>query len=285
VLADVVPYLRCPHCRASLSSRERSLSCSNGHVFDVARQGYVSLLCGDARTGTADTPDMVAARDAFLGGGHFEPIATALAGAVLDALEPEPAGCLVEAGAGTGYYLARLLDEAPGCSGLALDISKAAARRAARAHPRIGAAVADTWKALPVRDRAAAAVIDVFAPRNGSEFARILSPGGVVVVVTPTARHLREIVVSLGLLSVDEEKATRLRGALDPWFSAEGAIEVEAVMTLQREDVAALIAMGPSAWHVDADETCSAVMALPEPLLVTLSVTVSTYRPVRRSTL
>jgi 23S rRNA (guanine745-N1)-methyltransferase len=277
VLSAVVRYLACPHCGAALTPAERALRCENGHVFDVARQGYVSLLAGDARTGTADTPDMVAAREYFLATGHFAPLVDALADAVLEALGPDPDGCLVEVGAGTGHYLATLLDRTPRCSGLALDISKAAARRAARAHPRMGAAVADTWKRLPVRDGAATAVLDVFAPRNPSEFARILDPRGCLIVVTPTPRHLREIVLSLGLLSVDGDKQARLRGSLEDAFSLAGSVEVESAMALQRDEVAALIAMGPSAWHTDAEEMEAAVRALPEPLAVTLSVSVDTF--------
>jgi 23S rRNA (guanine745-N1)-methyltransferase len=279
VLADVVPYLACVHCGGSVSPAERSLRCENGHVFDIARQGYVSMLSGDAHTGTADTPDMVAAREEFLGEGHYEPVLDAAAEAIREALGPDPEGLLVEVGAGTGYYLSGLLDRAPRSVGLALDLSKAAARRAARAHPRAGAAVADTWKALPLLDGAAAAVVDVFAPRNAPEFARVLDPEGVLVVVTPTPRHLREIVLSLGLLSVDEDKDARLRDALEGLFTRSASVEVEAVMDLDRYDVATLIAMGPSAWHTDEEEMDAAISALPEPLAVTLSVTVGAYRP------
>jgi 23S rRNA (guanine745-N1)-methyltransferase len=70
--AAAMPLLRCPFCRMSFSVAENgALRCSRGHSFDVARQGYVNLLPGDARRGTADTADMVAARETFLATGHF----------------------------------------------------------------------------------------------------------------------------------------------------------------------------------------------------------------------
>ena len=55
------------------------LRCANGHSFDVARQGYVTLMPGAAKAGTADTAEMVADRAAFLGAGHYAPLASALA--------------------------------------------------------------------------------------------------------------------------------------------------------------------------------------------------------------
>ena len=71
------------------------------------------------------------------------------------------------------------------------------------------AVVADSWARLPVLDAALDRVLVVFAPRNGPEIARVLRPGGLLVVVTPAADHLAELVGPLGLLRVDPRKAER----------------------------------------------------------------------------
>ena len=55
------------------------MRCGEGHSFDVARQGYLSLLAGEGTPHAGDTAEMVAARERFLGAGHFEPLAEALA--------------------------------------------------------------------------------------------------------------------------------------------------------------------------------------------------------------
>lgn len=281
MLADVIDYLACPVCGEPLAERSGALACVLRHSFDVARQGYVNLLPGDASPGTADTPAMIEARATFLGRGHFSAIADAVAEAAAEALADGAPGCVVEIGAGTGYYLAAALDRLPERSGLALDISKAAAKRAAHAHERIGAVVCDAWERLPVRDGAAALVLDVFAPRNAAEFARILSPGGTLVVVTPTQRHLEEIVGPLGMIAVDAEKDRRVAEQLGGAFELTGSVAVEERMTLGRDDLMAVAGMGPSAWH--AGENLSArVDALPLPQEVTFSVVVSAYRPIGR---
>jgi 23S rRNA (guanine745-N1)-methyltransferase len=275
VLPEAVALLACAHCAAPLRQDGRVLRCPRGHAFDVARQGYVSLLGAGAGTGSADTAAMVAARDALLGAGHYAPVSAALAEAAGGAAVP---GAVVDVGAGTGHHLAAVLDALPGRTGLALDLSRHAARRAARAHPRAGAVVADAWGRLPVLDGVAALVLDVFAPRNGGEAARVLAPGGLLLVVTPTPRHLAEVVGPLGMLAVDGAKEERLVRALAPHLVPEGATAVEATLLLGHDDLARLVAMGPSAFHVGPDEVAARVGALPDPVRVALSVRLSRWR-------
>ncbi|MEU5883450.1 putative RNA methyltransferase [Spirillospora sp. NPDC047279] len=274
MLADVVEHLMCPLCGTDLVLEERALRCPSRHSFDIAKQGYANLLPGDARTGTADTAEMVRAREAFLGAGHFAPAAQALAGRA-------DGGRVLDAGAGTGYYLAAVLEVRPDAVGLALDISKYAARRAARAHPRAGAAVADLWRTLPVRSASMDTIINVFAPRNAAEFRRVLRPGGALHVLTPSARHLDALVEPLGLLSVDGEKGERMEHALGGHFEPDGREALEYEVELGRADVLTLVGMGPSAHHVPPGELAARAEKLPDPVRVTLSFVLSAFRPRR----
>ncbi|MFD0277155.1 putative RNA methyltransferase [Kitasatospora sp. NPDC127111] len=275
MLQDIEPYLACPHCAQALTLDGRTLRCPTGHSFDVAKQGYVSLLAGDAHTGTGDTAEMVAARSDFLAAGHYRPIADALADA---AAATAPEGLVADLGAGTGHYLAHVLDALPALPGAALDISKYALRRAAKAHPRIGAVVCDAWRPLPLRDSSAGLVLNVFAPRNGPEIRRVLRPGGTLLLVSPTPRHLRELVTALGLLSVDEEKQRRIDEKLGPHLAPAGQQEVEFTLRLSAADVRTVVGMGPSAWHTDRERLAAWLADLPDPVEVTASVTVAAYR-------
>ena len=153
MLDAALPLLRCPFCAGELARAGQTVGCPHGHSFDVARQGYLSLLEGDARLGSADSAAMVAARERFLAAGHFDPLAAALAARCERALGGGPEGCVLDLGAGSGTYLARVLEAAPGRTGVALDLSKHALRRAARAHSRIGAVGADAWRPLPLKRR------------------------------------------------------------------------------------------------------------------------------------
>jgi 23S rRNA (guanine745-N1)-methyltransferase len=231
-------------CGNGLAGAGPALRCGSGHSFDVAKQGYVNLLAGtaSAKAGTADTAAMVADRAAFLAAGHYRPLAELVAELA------STDGLVVDAGAGTGYYLAAVLDGAPAAHGLALDVSPAALRRAARAHDRLGAVVWDVWRRWPVRDRAADVLINVFAPRNGEQFHRVLRPGGRLVVVTPADDHLAELRGS-GLLAVDPRKRERLADSLGDRFTPLGDTPLRYRMTLDPVDVRRVIGMGPAGHH------------------------------------
>lgn len=282
-VTDVLDLLRCPVCTEPLTPTDGGVRCVRGHAFDVARQGYLNLLQGRPPR-HADTAEMVAARERFLGGGHYATVADQLVRSVRDGLvavrgvDSLPRLDLLEVGAGTGYYLSALLDALSG-RGLALDISVAAARRAARGHADLAAVVADTWQPLPVRDASLDAVICVFAPRNPAEFARVLRPDGVLAVVGPLPEHLAALRQPLGLLEVQDGKQERLAAALAPWFTPVDEHPVRTRASWSATVVHDLVAMGPNAFHTDPGELGDRVAQLPAPVPVEVAVTVRTWRP------
>ncbi|TFV76626.1 23S rRNA methyltransferase [Blastococcus sp. CT_GayMR20] len=269
-----VALLACPVCAAALApvADASALRCAGGHLFDRARQGHISLLPPGHRPPSGDSAEMVADRVSFLEAGHY----AGLTGAIADAVDGTT---LLDLGGGTGHHLAGALDRLPDAVGVVLDSSRYAARRAARAHPRAVSVVADTWAGLPVAEAAVDRVLVVFAPRNGPEIARVLAPGGRLVVVTPASDHLAEIVGPLGLLRVDPDKATRLAGTLEPHLVPVGSSAFRQELRLDRAAVATLVGMGPHARHLDPAALASSLAALPEPVGVTVSVDIGTYRP------
>ncbi|MBB1158917.1 MULTISPECIES: putative RNA methyltransferase [Amycolatopsis] len=265
----VINALRCSVCAEPVSLTGRTLRCERRHAFDLARQGYVNLLHARIPAGTADTAPMVDARAAFLSSGAYAPLAEAVASA------GSARGLIIDAGAGPGYYLSRVLDSAPDAVGLALDVSAIALRRAARAHERLGAAVWNLWEPWPVADEAASVVLDVFSPRNAAEFHRVLEPGGKLVVASPLPGHLAE----LGdlVLAVDARKEERLEAALGGLFVRESGVEVVRTQAFSAEQVRDVVAMGPAGFHLDRygrRERLEAAAGRD----VTLAVSVSTWR-------
>lgn len=269
--------MRCPVCRRELAqaSADAPVRCPSGHSFDPARQGYVQLTAAPL-THPGDSAAMVAARARFLAAGHFATITSAVRDIAAAAWR---GGLVLDAGAGTGHHLAGVLDGVPTAYGLAVDTSKAAARRSASAHARADAIVADVWRPLPVDDSSVGVLTDIFAPRNAPEFARVLRPDGVLVVVTPAVDHLAELVDTLDLLRVDPVKSERLADTLDALFQRAASRPYHWIMELNHDDVGTLVAMGPSAWHVEPAAVSARIAALPVPVRVTASVVVSVYRP------
>ncbi|HKW98867.1 MAG TPA: methyltransferase domain-containing protein [Bryobacteraceae bacterium] len=282
----VVSSLRCPICSGGLSEvvagSGHALRCPRGHSFDISRQGYVNLQTGRAMH-SGDTAAMVAARANFLAAGHYHFMAAGIRDAARASSAERAADhgprLIADAGAGTGYYLGVVLDSFPDFQGLALDVSKPALRRAARSHPRAAAVLCDTWRQLPLVDHAVKLLLNVFAPRNAAEFARVLAPDGALIVVTPGAGHLAELVGALKLLTVPPEKEHAVARVLDSRFEQIASQALEQALHLTRDEIATVVAMGPSAWHVDSAELTQRIAVLPDAVTVTASVRIASYRP------
>jgi 23S rRNA (guanine745-N1)-methyltransferase len=284
VRPDLVSLLRCPVCADGLALTARTARCSRGHAYDLAKQGYLNLLPSASTGIEGDTAAMIEARANFLAGGHYAPIRDSLR-----AHTPPAAIRFAEVGAGTGYYLAGVIAETGPAEGgaavgvgervgIALDVSRYAVRRAARVDERIGAVVCDAWKELPLRDGVVDVVLNVFAPRNAAEMRRILAPGGTLLVVTPNQAHLAELIAVLGMVRVDEEKERRLRDSLAGEFTQTDSARVEVGMRLDHRSVEQLVAMTPSARHLQPAELTERIAVLADPIEVTLSVTLSVWQ-------
>lgn len=269
-------FMACPRCASSLTLDRSSLRCPTGHTFDIAREGYVSMLDGVAPGVAADSAAMVAARRRSLDNGHFRPVSDALVVAAREAAAGH-AAVVVDVGGGTGHYVAAVLDALPDANGLVVDLSRAAARVAARIHPRMSVAVCDIRRGLPVGDGLVSLLLDVFAPRDGDEMHRVLAPDGVLLVVTPAAHHLGELRGVPGMLRVDQHKQERLERSLAGFRLVERQA-IEWRMSLDRAAARDMVMMGPSAHHVDATGLDEALAALADPLPLTGAVELTRWR-------
>ncbi|WP_353814053.1 putative RNA methyltransferase [Agromyces sp. SYSU T00266] len=257
-------WLRCPNCSSELEAvSDRVFGCAKGHRFDRAKHGYLTLLPPKAPRTVGDDREMLTARARLLDGGSYAPIAEALVDAAIGAgASAAPPGVLrvADLGCGTGYYSERIHAALPGAEVLLADRSPDAVRMALRAVPAATGVVLDIWRPLPIRDAAADVILDVFAPRNPAEFARILRPGGRIVVVVPTSSHLSELRESGGLIDIPAEKATTVSDQLQSaGFAPASVRSVEYRIEADAALRTLITGMGPSAHHgaalasVDAD--------------------------------
>lgn len=271
-------WFRCPNCFQPLSPiGELTIGCVSGHRFDVSRQGTVTLLPPRTPKTVGDSREMLDARRGFLRSGVFAPIADAIVAAGSPALPPS-GGRVADLGCGTGYYSARVADAFPASAFIEADRSPIAVRMATRDVPRATGVVLDLWQPLPVRDGVADLVLNVFAPRHPSEFARILRPRGRVIVIVPTVRHLRELRASGALLDIPGGKVERV---VEQFAGVGLRLLEQTPVEYARETGAAaraqLAGMGPSAHHAAAltptDATGGSSSGTPHPL-TTVSVDV-----------
>ena len=184
----------CPKCKKKLNISGASASCAEGHSYDKARGGYYNLLLSNTGGVHGDNKEMVLARRAFLGEGHYKPLAEKIAETILAVTECAPT--LLDAGCGEGYYtdfVERALFARDGESHIsAFDISKDAVREVAKKNPRISLAVAGSYH-MPLPDAAFDIVLNTFSPLALIETRRVLHPGGVFVMAIPAEEHLFEL--------------------------------------------------------------------------------------------
>ncbi|CAB0544438.1 methyltransferase domain-containing protein [Corynebacterium diphtheriae] len=285
MLSHVVDVLADPIDGSALTlvDDNRRLVSESGHSFDIARQGYVTLAGGAGIRYVGDDSSMIHARETFLSGGHFAPFVEAVSNSVHLALDeanvPDDASPVIcEVGAGTGYYLAHALDDIENSRGIGIDVSVPAAKMLSKCHPRVGAVVADAWSRLPLRDASIDAITVVFAPRNASEFARVLKPGGQVIVLTADAGHLEELREPLGIIGVEKGKVQRMidqaAGNLVPVSDPE---PIEFIMHLDQDSIASQIGMSPSARHIHPDVLRERIATLPSVMDVTARAMITRF--------
>ena len=155
--------------------------------------------------------------------GHYDAVAATIAARVEQVADLSR--YVLDAGSGTGHHLARLTARLPGSViGLGLDISKAAVQRAAQRWPTTAFAVADLWTEWPLHDVAADLVISIFAPKNFPEMARVLRPGGWLVVAYPGPEHLAELRDRFGLLRQNKKTSGRSADMAAPFVGLLGTV-------------------------------------------------------------
>ena len=283
-------YLICPVCGAGLSQVDQTLKCPQAHSFDIAREGYVNLLLARRRKPKTlgDAREMLQARRRFLDRTLYAPLSDAINEIVHDHLatardlaDRSPL-CVAEIGCGEGYYLGRLkrhLDNTPehgdACY-FGLDISKEAARLAARRYKGIWFFVADANQRILLSNNSTHVLLNVFAPRNGAEFQRVVVEGGLLLTVIPGPDHLAGARSELALLGIEAEKRDKVVEQFAGGFELVSEQAVAYEMHLGGEALRDLVQMTPSYWHIPGET--SAQLAALESIHATASFTLLEFR-------
>lgn len=246
-------WLRCPNCFLELSPvDDRVFGCESGHRFDRSKYGFLTLLPPKAPRTIGDDRAMLAARARLLEFGAYDPIAAEMRASIAAHLKAAHDDSLriADFGCGTGHYAAHVAGAHTNSALLLADRSPDAVRASLRLLPAATGVVLDIWRPLPVRDGVVDIALNVFAPRNPSEFARVLAPDGILTVVVPTTDHLRELRAAGALLDIPPGKAEQVTEQFAAvGLERLGRSPVEYVLDADDELQSLLADMGPSAHH------------------------------------
>lgn len=265
-LQPCLPFLTCPICGHPLLFSNNTLHCSRNHSFDIAREHYVNLLLKKA---PGDTKEMLQARRQFLESGLYVPLSDQInelvARYLRETLQPsvsqstqssQPCIAILDAGCGEGYYLGQLqryldisLPELP-CCYLGIDSSKEAIKMAARHYKNSCFIVASIKEPLPIATGSMQVLLNTFAPRNAAEFARVLLPNGLLLVIIPGPDHLQPLRDQLSLLTIEEDKQQHVIQQFAPYFSLRDTLALNYQLPLERHTITSLVRMTPNYWHL-----------------------------------
>jgi 23S rRNA (guanine745-N1)-methyltransferase len=256
---------KCPSCSNVLLLNNKVWACTNGHSYDVAKEGYVNLLLVQHKNSKqpGDNKEMVDGRRAFLEQGFYQPLADSISKifnqhlttlTTLSTIEDQTEVNFFDAGCGEGYYMNRVsqlcikTDLKIKFSGL--DISKFAVQKAAKKYPNNHFAVASTFQ-LPLESNSQDAVLQIFAPSSELEIHRVLKSNGIWITVNPAANHLFEFKQAL----YDKPTEHVVDQSIPDGFQLTQQLHVSFIIQLieaqQREN---LLTMTPYYWSATAEK-------------------------------
>ncbi|MCM3079945.1 methyltransferase domain-containing protein [Brevibacillus invocatus] len=152
----------------------KSLLCSSGHCFDLAKQGYVNLLTRPHKT--KYDSQLFEARQKVSISGFFEPLISHISERIPHMMKPS---CdmirMLDAGCGEGSHLTAIQNRILARTnlnifGVGVDISKEGIRIAARS-------TSDIWCVgdlahCPFKDQSFHVILNLLSPSNYSDFRR-----------------------------------------------------------------------------------------------------------------
>ena len=248
---------KCPKCaeplKATNSQTNRIFACANNHTFDIAKEGYVNLHLVEKKNSKnpGDDTEMMKSRQAFLNCGYYGFLASALSQIIKGIATDAPLN-LLDIGCGEGYYLSEVSKqfESPHLAGI--DISKSGIRLAAKRKFGSQLAVASAFD-LPFFNHTFNIALSIFAPICPRESARILKPGGHLIMVGPGPKHLEGLVKHIYTKSVAHEdnfnKVTE-----DAQFSLVHTQIIDSTTTIDATNIPHLLRMTPYYWHATPEQ-------------------------------
>jgi SAM-dependent methyltransferase len=280
-LNSFLASLACPVCGSQFTLQQTALLCAKSHAFDIAREGYVNLL---RKKLPGDTKEMLLARRSFFDQSYYQPVSDTINTLVATYAPPESSSNvhILDAGCGEGYYLDRLRTYLTGGPGweqplcLGIDISKDGIRLAAKRYSESLFLVANLKERLVLQDATIQVMLNIFAPRNTEEYARVLAPGAMMLVVIPGPAHLHQIRASMHLLNIEENKQQNIVEQFSAHFLLLTTRTITYTLCLHQPEIAWLVMMTPNYWHLST-ESRAAIEQLKE-VVVTVEITLLVFR-------
>jgi len=186
-------FLRCPLCAAPFgfdAASPHSLKCEKGHMYDMAKKGYINLFNGFTKITETYGKKLFAARKEVSKAGLYDGLAGKLS-EIIGAAKP---ASILDAGCGCGNLTAEIYENTGHPATFAVDLSKEGIEAAATDFSAGNLVwVVANLNNLPFPEDKFDFALNIMSPANYFEFARILKRGGLLLKVLPEAGYLKEL--------------------------------------------------------------------------------------------
>lgn len=270
--------LQCIHCQTPLTLNDKQLSCSNGHQFDAAKQGYFFLATKSMAT-KYDQILFEARRQIILESPLYRSLHVKIT-EVMDHLSKQMKTPLsiLDAGSGEGshlYALARKATSQPAYVGV--DLSKAGVQLATDYNGHLLSLVADLTH-LPFADKQFDLILSILSPANYGEFDRLLKDDGLLLKIVPNAGYLseiRQIMIEKGHIKDESYRNEDVVNSFNSHYPEAVSQQIRETVLLSAKQMAQLLRMTPLTWKLSDKEreALLAEMIEKDQLTMTLDVT------------
>ena len=208
---------------------EHSLQCTNGHNFDIAKQGYINLNMHNSQN-TGDNSEMINARSNFLNKGYYS--------FLLDEINKHLSkdDKLVDLACGEGYYTSKFICE----DKVGIDLSKQGLKIASK-NDKSTTYLLNSIFHNPLEDNCADKIITIFAPIAKQEIVRLLNDDGSFILVKPDENHLFELKKAI----YDNPYLNEIEDIRIDGMYLDKEIKISNTETLNNEDLQNLFMMTP----------------------------------------
>lgn len=240
----------CPICQANFDSNSNSITCLNGHRFDIAQPGYINLLAKPYQT---RQHHQIFKGKALTENGLFDQLEGELLRLLYAEYEVADTLTILDAGTGDGSLFSNILlcmqwDQYRH-QGIGLDNCRSALGMAATKSQSALWLLADMVE-MPLKNGSVDVILNAFAPCRYSEFYRVLRPGGLILKVIPGPSHLIELQADT---TDDEHDITN--GLFNNYTSDLKQIKVHYQKELSRIETDRLISSGHLLQKKENDKT------------------------------
>lgn len=186
--------LQCPVCKEKMSLYGTFLKCSEGHCFDLSKEGYVNFINHAVKSNYSK--QLFRSRKNITNDGFFNSLSRMLSLEIIGVKELHSCLTILDAGCGEGTLFNQVISSVKGefrlINALGIDIAKDGIKSACRQYPDILWIVANLAQ-LPIAGNSIDIIINLLAPANYKQFKRVLKPGGILIKIVPGQEYLREL--------------------------------------------------------------------------------------------